>query len=143
VSDFNLSDGKKELYEIQLRSEMETLWNLPSDVVMLSEINPHWADYLRTTIPNHWQIRHDDEDVALMWNTRVCKLVANTMDKELSFPDEPDSMKLNWRSSLQGVFEVVDPSISAGQFHFVAATHTHANNNSKDKKKEYQNWIGS
>ena len=132
VKDFNLSDGRREWYEEQLRFEMETLWDLPSDVVMLSEINPHWFNFLKTTLPHHWQIRHDDDDVALMWNTDVCRLLG-IVDKELSYPDKKDSIRLGWRQSLQAVFEVVDPSTSAGQFHFFAGAHTHANHKSKNK----------
>ena len=128
-----LSDDKRQWYEGQLRLELETLWNCPSDVVMLSELNPYWFNFLKTTLPHHWQIRHDDDDVALMWNTNVCRLAGNIIDKELSFPDRKDSNKLNWRQSLQGVFEVVDPSTSAGQFHFFAGAHTHANHKSKIK----------
>ena len=109
-------------YKVQLLVELGALMAV-SHVVVVTEIIPFWYEWVKEEIS--WEIRHDEDDVAMLWDPRVCNMVEMKMEK--IYPDESD-LKLCWRRALHGLFTVGE----GHPYHWVIGSHTkHGSANNK------------
>ena len=116
---FNTRKAQQLIYQLTLIRAVRTLISSGMNVIVLTELNEFWFEFIRDKIPC-WRFIHDGRTVSIGYDKATC--ILKDSGKRKIYEDDTSqsgNTQLGWRTYFAAMFDVGE----SHPYHVVAAVH--------------------